>query len=222
MPAKRNVDPKKAFQHLKSIYNKYLKEGGDPKRFTIRQYNKLNEDPHMYIDVYVKKLGGWNQSLEKAKIPLGFRQYKNYSDEDIAKYVKKVYNLYLKDNKDKSKAKYKGMNKTFHMKDFQKYSKKADNQFSLAVILKRFGSWSNILKKLDIPIGRSRGLTHEEITEHVKKVYDIFGQNEGEEKVFSKDMYDKYNFVENYYISSKLIERRFGSWLLGKKKMRIY
>lgn len=220
MPAKRKVDPKEALGHLKKVYQQFLKEGGDPNRFTIRHYNRLNMNPHMYIDVFVKKLGGWNNCLQKANIPLGFRQYKEYTKEEIAQYVKKVYKLFYTDNK-KNKLKYKGQEKTFRMRDFQEYNKKAGNRFSLAVVLKRFGSWSNVLKELNIPIGRSRGLKPKEITDHVLEVYSRFRKKEGDEKVFSKEMYDKYNFIDEVYISSKLVERRFGTWLGAKRKMKI-
>ena len=218
MPARRKLDPKEAIDHLKKIYKQFLKEGGDPKRFTIRHYNKLNENSHMYIDVFVKKLGGWNNSLQKAGIPLGFRQYKEYSKEEIAAYFKKVYKAYLA--AEKTKGKYKGQEKTFRMRDFNIYNAKTGSQFSLAVVLKRFGSWSNILRELNIPIGRSRGLTQQEIIAHVMKVYQKFQVKDGD-KVFSKDMYEKYNFIDEVYISSKLVERRFGTWLGAKKKMKI-
>jgi len=107
------------------------------------------------------------------------------------------------------------------MKDFQKYNAKAGNRFSLAVILKRFGSWSNVLQELSIPIGRSRGLTHDQITIHVKNIYAKFISIEGPNKIFSKEMYDKHNFITDFYISSKLVERRFGTWLTAKKSMQI-
>lgn len=220
MPAKRDLNAKEAINHLKKIYKEFLKEGGDPNRFTIRHYNRLNTNSHMYIDVYVKKLGGWNNCLKKAGIPLGFRQYKEFSKEEIAQYVKKVYKMYQA-AEGKNKGKYKGQEKTFRMKDFNRYNDKAGHKFSLAVILKRFGSWSNILRELDIPIGRSRGLKQKEIQSHVKEVHRRFRKNEDITKVFSKEMYDKYNFIDNVYISSKLIERRFGTWLGAKKKMRL-
>lgn len=219
MPARRKLDEKEALAHLNKIYKMFLKEGGDPKRFTIRHYNRLNENSRMYIDVYVKKLGGWNHSLQKANIPLGFRQYKEFSKQQIATYVKKVYRLYLADTK--KTGKYKGEEKTFRMKDFLKYNQKAGNQFSLAVILKRFGSWSNLLRELNIPIGRSRGLTHDQIKAHVQQVYDKFLKKAGKDKVFSKEMYEKYNFIDDVYISSKLVERRFGTWLNAKKELKI-
>lgn len=220
MPARRNLDPKDAIAHLKKIYKQFLDEGGDPKRFTIRHYNRLNTNSHMYIDVYVKKLGGWNISLQKAGIPLGFRQYKEYSKEEIAQYVKKVYKLYT--GNEKRSGKYKNQDKTFRMKDFQKYNEKAGNGFSLAVILKRFGSWSNVLRELDIPIGRSRGLTQEQIVNHVMEVYKRFYAKEGDDRVFSKEMYEKYNFIDDVYISSKLVERRFGTWMRAKRNMKVY
>ncbi len=219
MPARRKLDEKEALAHLKKIYKMFLEEGGDPKRFTIRHYNRLNENSRMYIDVYVKKLGGWNTSLQKAKIPLGFRQYKEFSKSQIAQYVKKVYRAFQTENK--KPGKYKGQEKTFRMKDFLKYNQKAGGNFSLAVILKRFGSWSNVLRELDIPIGRSRGLSHDEIKDHVKQVYDKFLKKAGQDKVFSKEMYEKYNFIEEVYISSKLVERRFGTWLNAKKELKI-
>lgn len=219
MPAKRDVDEKEAIEHLKKVYNKYVKKGGDPARFTIRHYNNLNTNSHMYIDVYVKKLGGWNKSLEKAGIPLGFRQYKNYSEEEIAAYVKKIYQIFLKEegkNRARSNAE-----KVFRMRDFVRYNEYGGNRFSLAIILKRFGSWSALLKQLDIPIGRSRGLDREVIASHVKKVYKLFREREGKNKVFSKEMYDKYNFVDNVYISSKLVERRYGTWIGAKKTLKL-
>lgn len=218
MPAKRKLDPKAAIEHLKSIYDQFIKEGGDPKRFTIRQYNRLNENSHMYIDVYVKKMGGWNSSLQKAGIPLGFRQYREYSKDEIADYVKKVYKAFQMTSR--KKGKYKGQEDTFRMKDYNKFNEKLGNQFSLAVVLKRFGSWSNILRELNIPIGRSRNLDQKEIIEHVLKVYEKFDTVE-KDKVFSKEMYDKYNFIDDVYISSKLVERRFGTWMGAKRKMKI-
>ncbi|MDH5721157.1 MAG: hypothetical protein OEZ13_11180 [Spirochaetia bacterium] len=219
MPARRKIDKKEALDHLKKIYKQFLKDGGDPKRFTIRHYNRLNENSHMYIDVYVKKMGGWNSCLQSADIPLGFRQYKEFSKEEIAAYVKKVYKQFQLSGKKSSR--YKGQEKTFRMKDFQIYNEKLGARFSLAVILKRFGSWSNLLRELNIPIGRSRGLTHDQIVDHVRKVYDLFNRKESPEKIFSKEMYEKHNYVEDVYISSKLIERRFGTWLGAKRKMRI-
>ncbi|MDH5717625.1 MAG: hypothetical protein OEZ22_08290 [Spirochaetia bacterium] len=219
MPARRKIEKKEALDHLKSIYQLFLKRGGDPKRFTIRHYNILNDNSHMYIDVFVKKLGGWNKCLTDAAIPLGFRQYKEFSKEEIAAYVKKVYKQFQ--TAGKKDVKYKGQEKTFRMKDFQDFNEALGGRFSLAVILKRFGSWSNLLRDLNIPIGRSRGLEHDQIVEHVKKVYDLFNKKESPEKIFSKEMYEKHNFVEDVYISSKLIERRFGTWLGAKRKMRI-
>lgn len=219
MPARRKLDEKEAIDHLKKIYQVFLKGGGEPTRFTIRHYNRINENSRMYIDVYVKKLGGWNLSLQKAGIPLGFRQYKDFSKEDIAAYIKKVYKKYLSESKEKGK--YKNQEKTFRMKDFTIFNSKVDNMFSLAVILKRFGSWSNVMKELNIPIGRSRGLTEKDIVEHVRKVYDNFSAKNGKDKVFSKEMYEKYNFIDTVYISSKLVERRFGTWLQAKKKLKI-
>ncbi|MES0488834.1 MAG: hypothetical protein ABUK01_02510 [Leptospirales bacterium] len=220
MPARRKLSEKDALTHLKSIYKMFLDAGGDPKRFTIRHYNRLNENSRFYIDVYVKKLGGWNNSLQKAKIPLGFRQYKEFSKEEIAQYVKKVYKLYTAANK--KPGKYKGQEKTFRMIDFHDYNEKAGGRFSLAVILKRFGSWSNVLRELSIPIGRSRGLSQDQIKIHVKAVYDKFRKKAGNtDRVFSKEMYEKHNFIEDVYISSKLVERRFGTWLSAKKTMKI-
>ncbi len=219
MPARRKLDPKETIEHLKKIYQIYLQEGRDPKRFTIRHYNRINEDPHYYIDVYVKKMGGWNVSLQKAGIPLGFRQYKEFSKEEIAQYVKKVYKIFLSETK--KDARYKNQDKTFRMKDFITYNAKAGNRFSLAVVLKRFGSWSNLMRELNIPIGRSRGLSHEQIVDHVLKVYDRYLKKEGDQRIFSKEMYDKYNFIDDVYISSKLVERRFGTWLAAKRKMKI-
>ncbi|MDH4262299.1 MAG: hypothetical protein OEV78_04555 [Spirochaetia bacterium] len=219
MPARRKLDEKDAIDHLKKIYQLFLKGGGEPTRFTIRHYNKLNENSRMYIDVYVKKLGGWNVSLQKAAIPLGFRQYKEFSKEEIAAYIKKVYKKYLTESK--GKGKYKNQDKTFRMKDFTIYNPKVDNMFSLAVILKRFGSWSNVLRELNIPIGRSRGLTEKQIVDHVKKVHEAFISKNGKDKVFSKEMYETFNFIDDVYISSKLIERRFETWLQAKKKLKI-
>jgi len=219
MPAKRKLDEKDALAHLKQIYQIFLKGGGDPKRFTIRHYNRINENSKMYIDVYVKKLGGWNLSLQKASIPLGFRQYKEFSKEEIADYVKKVYKAYLAG--EKKKGKYKGQEKTFRMKDFTIYNNKIGMKFSLAVVLKRFGSWSKLLRELKIPIGRSRGLSQDQIKAHVKKVFDIFLAKAGKDKIFSKEMYEKYNFIDDVYISSKLIERRFGTWIKAKKAIGI-
>jgi len=219
MPARRKLDEKDAIDHLKKIYQIFLKGGGEPTRFTIRHYNRLNENSRMYIDVYVKKLGGWNISLQKAGIPLGFRQYKEFSKDEIAAYIKKVYKKYLTESK--GKGKYKNQDKTFRMKDFTIYNPKVDDMFSLAVILKRFGSWSTVLRDLNIPIGRSRGLTEKQIVEHVKKVHEIFVAKNGKDKVFSKEMYEKYNFIDDVYISSKLIERRFETWLQAKKKLKI-
>ncbi len=218
MPAKKELNREKAIAHLKTVYDQFLQEGGDPNRFTIRHYNRLNTNSHMYIDVYVKKLGGWNKSLQEAQIPLGFRQYKEFSRDEIAQYVNKVYQIAQKEI---NGSESDGFEKTFRMKDFQTYNTKAGNRFSLAVILKRFGSWSNVLRELNIPIGRSRGLTHDEITEHVKKIYDKFRDSEGDARVFSKEMYEKYNFIDDVYISSKLVERRFGTWLGAKKQMAI-
>ena len=219
MPARRKLSEKDALGHLKSIYKMFLDGGGDPKRFTIRHYNRLNENSRFYIDVYVKKLGGWNKSLQKAKIPLGFRQYKEFSKEEIALYVKKVYKLYLVG--EKRAGKYKGQDKIFRMRDFQIYNAKGGSRFSLAVILKRFGSWSIVLRELGIPIGRSRGLSHDQIKEHVRKVYDKFKKKGDNDRVFSKEMYEKFNFIDDVYISSKLVERRFGTWLSAKKDMNI-
>lgn len=220
MPAKKKLNSKEAISHLKAIYKTFLEEGGDPKRFTIRHYNRINSHSQMYIDVYVKKLGGWNNCLQKAGIPLGFRQYKEYSKQEIATYVKKVYKLFQ--SKEKRKGKYKGQEKTFRMKDFNTFNEQAGGMFSLAVILKRFGSWSNLLRELEIPIGRSRGLNQEEIVEHVQTVYESFRAKESEDQVFSKEMYDKYNYIEDVYISSKLVERRFGTWMRAKRKMGMY
>ncbi|MDH4199940.1 MAG: hypothetical protein OEV66_06120 [Spirochaetia bacterium] len=219
MPARRKLDEKEAIDHLKKIYQIFLKGGGEPTRFTIRHYNRINENSRMYIDVYVKKLGGWNASLQKAAIPLGFRQYKEFTKEEIAAYIKKVYKKYLTEAK--TRGKYKNQEKTFRMKDFTIYNPKVDNMFSLAVILKRFGSWSTVLRELGIPIGRSRGLAEKQITDHVKKVYDLFLSKNDKDKVFSKEMYEKYNFIDDVYISSKLIERRFETWLNAKKKLKI-
>jgi len=218
MPAKRELNPKEAIDHLYTIYKMFLKEGGDPKRFTIRHYNRLNENSHMYIDIYVKKLGGWNSCLAKANIPLGFRQYKDFSKEEIAAYAKKVYKLYMGKEK---KGKSSQADKIFRMRDFQQYNKEAGERFSLAIILKRFGSWSSVLRTLEIPIGRSRGLSHNEIIEHVQKVFKKFKEKEKGSRVFSKEMYEKYNYIEDVYISSKLVERRCGTWLGAKKKMKI-
>ncbi|RME92392.1 MAG: hypothetical protein D6767_03320 [Candidatus Hydrogenedentota bacterium] len=217
MAVKQDVSEKEAIAHLKKIYDLYLKEGGDPDRFTIRQYNRLNDNSHMYIDIFVKRFGGWNTCLEKAGIPLGFRQYKKHSNEEIAQYVNKVYKIYLKEE-GKGKARSKG-EKVFRMRDYVRYNEMAGNKFSLAIILKRFGSWSEVLKQLDIPIGRTRGLTREQIADHVKRVYEIFREHERPTKIFSKEMYDKYNFVEDVYISSKLVERRFGTWVGAKKAL---
>ena len=220
MPARKKLNTNEAIVHLKKIYNIYIKEGGDPKRFTIRHYNRINSNSQMYIDVYVKKLGGWNNCLQKADIPLGFRQYKEYSKQEIASYVTKIYKLYLVT--EKKKGRYKGQEKTFRMKDFNIYNNKSGSMFSLAVILKRFGSWSNLLRELEIPIGRSRGLNQEEIVNHVQNVYKTFRGKESEDQVFSKEMYDKYNFIDDVYISSKLVERRFGTWMRAKRKMGMY
>ncbi|GEM_PF-1958215 len=223
MPPRKKFDPKEAVAHLKAIYKQYLAEGGDPNRFTIRHYNRINTSSSMYIDVFVKKLGGWNASLEKAGIPLGFRQYREYSKEEVANYVKKVYKLYLaQDKKPNFEIRYKNQEKTFRMIDFMTTNDKAGAKFSLAVILKRFGSWSNILRELDIPIGRSRGLSQEQIIDHVMEVYKRFREKEGEERIFSKEMYEKYNFIDEVYISSKLVERRFKTWMGAKRKMKVY
>lgn len=219
MPARREIDPKEALDHLKKIYEMYLKEGRDPKRFTIRHYNRLNEDSRYYIDVYVKKLGGWNNCLQKAGIPLGFRQYREFGKEEIAQYVKKVYKIFLAESN--RQAKYKNQEKTFRMKDFVEYNPKAGNRFSLAVVLKRFGSWSNLCRELKIPVGRSRNLSQEQVVDHFMKVYDRFIKKEGPDAIFSKDMYEKYNFIDDVYISSKLIERRFGTWAAAKKKLQV-
>lgn len=220
MPAKRKLNDKDAIDHLKKIYQVFLKGGGEPTRFTIRHYNRINENSKMYIDVYVKKLGGWNVSLQKAGIPLGFRQYKEFSKEEIANYIKKVYKKFLSESKEKGK--YKNQEKTFRMRDFVETNAKMDNMFSLAVILKRFGSWSTVLRELKIPIGRSRGLSEKQIVDHVKKVYANFSaKNKDKDKVFSKEMYETFNFIDDVYISSKLIERRFGTWLQAKKKLKI-
>lgn len=220
MPARKKLEPKEAIDHLKLVYSEYLKEGGDPRRFTIRHYNRLNKDSRYYIDVYVKKTGGWNQSLQKAGIPLGFRQYREVSQEELSQYVKKVYKLYQAEVK--IQPKHKGQEKTFRMLDYTNFNEKAGSRYSLAVVLKRFGSWSKVLRSLEIPIGRSRGLTHEQIQNHVLEVYNRFLKKEGDMKVFSKEMYDNYNFIEDVYISSKLVERRFGTWMAAKRKMRLF
>ncbi|MCS6985463.1 MAG: hypothetical protein NZM25_10120 [Leptospiraceae bacterium] len=219
MPARREINPKEALDHLKSIYELYLKEGRDPKRFTIRHYNRLNENSHYYIDVYVKKLGGWNHCLQKAGIPLGFRQYKEFGKEEVGQYVKKVYKIYLQESS--KEARYKNQEKTFRMRDYVEYNPKAGNRFSLAVVLKRFGSWSNLCRELKIPVGRSRGLTQQQVIDHVMQVYDRFLKKEGPDAIFSKEMYDKYNFIDDVYISSKLVERRFGTWVAAKKQLKI-
>lgn len=220
MAKRSKFNSEKAIEHLKGVYQEYLKKGGKPGHFTIRHYNENNTVPQFYIDVYVKKVGGWNVSLQKANIAINFRQYKNISPQELIQYVKKVYRASMSAKRSKGRSKQEIH--AFHMADYTKYGKEVGNKYSLAVVLNRFGTWSGVLRKAGIPISRSRGLTLEQVENHVRKVYRRFHETEGNYQAFSKFMYDKYNISKDIYISSKLIERRYGSWLAAKRKMKLF
>ena len=153
----------------------------DKKTLTGVEYDKYGT---YHSSTLTKRFGSWKLVLEKSCLETKGHNFKYvFTDDDVILDLKRVANIY--------------QSKSVTAKKYNKYGR-----YDSSTLIKRYGTWNNVLKLAGLKLNLNRNFTNEEMFEEIERVWILLGRQ--------PTTIDIKNGVSKFSLQS--YARRFGGW----------
>ena len=172
----RNISDAELIEDIKNIAKLLGKN-----TLIIDEYNTYGK---YNSSTLIRRFGSWKNVLISSGLELKGHNFKiSFTDDEVITNLEEVANFLGKE--------------TFSRKEYASYGK-----YSYSILIKRYGSWNEVLKLAGMKPNINRNFTNEEMFEEIERIWCILGRHPTSS--------DIKNGISKFSLQS--YSRRFGGW----------